>query len=242
MAPADVKSGTLTVQQLGARRAGRWVFRRCSFRLSSGQALAVTGANGSGKSSLLRAVAGLLPTADGTLEWRDASGAAAVPRERLAYLGHVDGLQPDFSLRENLALARRMAGLPIDAPTRALMAHSLAPAALLSCADLPTRRLSQGQRRRAALLRVFWLERPLWLLDEPDAALDAQGDAWFDALLADHLSRGGSALIATHRPLRLCCLQLGELRLAGTSAAPGSVPGPEAAFTPATGSPERVPA
>lgn len=194
----------LLAEGLGLKRGARWVFRGVDVALPAARALALTGPNGSGKSSLLRAVAGLLPIAEGRVR------ACA-----LAYLGHQDGLQADLTVRENLLLARRMAGRATDAAARRALDESLERAGLSERADLPLRRLSQGQRRRVALTRMTLVGRPLWLLDEPDAALDSSAESWFDGLLDAHLRAGGAALIATHRALRLPAHVMSTLALLG---------------------------
>lgn len=186
----------LSAHSLHCRRGGRTVLKNMSFTVSPGQVLELHGANGSGKTSLLRVLAGLAPLASGQLSWGaqalkpgDAGHAAC-----MAYLGHQNGLSTELSATENLRFAQQLGGGTEVAA--ALQAWNLA-----TVAEQPVRYLSQGQRRRLALARVWLGQRALWLLDEPCAALDSAGVAMFDAHLSQHLAAGGMAVIATHRAL-----------------------------------------
>lgn len=186
----------LSAHSLHCRRGGRTVLKNMSFTVNPGQVLELRGANGSGKTSLLRVLAGLAPLASGQLSWGaqslkpgDAGHAA-----RMAYLGHQNGLSTELSATENLRFIQQLGG-GIEITT-ALQAWDLLPAA-----EQPVRYLSQGQRRRLALARVWLGQRALWLLDEPCAALDSAGVAMFDTHLSQHLADGGMAVIATHRAL-----------------------------------------
>lgn len=198
---------------LGCRRSGRPVLAGISFALGPGQALELHGANGSGKTSLLRLLAGLAAPAEGELHWKGRPlrpGDADYARCR-AYLGHHNAMSADLSPLENLRFAQRLEGSRADTPVAgALEAWGLGPVA-----HRPTGRLSQGQRRRLALARVWLGRQPLWLLDEPTAALDAAGEALFDTRLAAHLAAGGAAIVATHRPLALPAASRQVLHLDG---------------------------
>lgn len=209
----------LRIERLGCVRGGRWLFRDLSVELRPGRALALRGANGSGKSSLLRAIAGLLPIKTGLID--RPSG--------FAYLAHQNGLSQDLSVEENLFFARRIAGCGSSGATAwseatgpgtggaGLRPYTIAEALdavdLRELAPLQVRRLSQGQRRRLALARVAMSGQSLWLLDEPTAALDTDGEARFHALLDAHLSAGGLAVVATHHPLALPLEHLIDLDL-----------------------------
>lgn len=174
-----------------------------SFRLDAGCLAAVTGPNGVGKSTLLRALAGFVPPVSGRVRWVDGDGGDAPLPERLHYVGHADGLKGALTARENLVLAARLLGGAREPPDVALARVGLARAA-----DVPTAYLSAGQRRRLALARLRAAGRPLWLLDEPLTALDAAGRDVLRALMADHLDGGGVILAATHAPLGLPALDL----------------------------------
>ena len=191
----------LTVADLSVRRGGRQVLDGLSFALGAGELLLLTGRNGSGKTTLLRALALLAPHERGEIRWRDAEvgGDREAWRSRLAWLGHTDGLKGDLTLAENLIAAERLRCGAEPAP--AAVDAALAAFDLLDLARRPTRLLSAGQRRRAALARVALGECEVWLLDEPLNALDAGARASLHRLLAGQLARGGMAIAATHAPL-----------------------------------------
>jgi heme exporter protein A len=178
------------------------VFDRRSFGLAAGELLALTGRNGSGKTSLLRVLALLVRPETGTIRWQGADVLAEpeIWRGRLAWLGHLDGLKADLSVRENLLVAERLRGgaSAVDRLDGVLIAFDLAGLALR-----PVRTLSAGQRRRTALARVALSQAPVWLLDEPLNALDQPAQGAFCAALAKHLAAGGLALAATHTDLGL---------------------------------------
>ena len=196
-APAD--SG-LSARQLGFCRAGRPVFDGIDFTVGPGELLQVTGANGSGKTSLLRVLSGLLEPAAGELRWRARPVRAGESGylQSVAYVGHTDGIDPDLSAEQNLAFAMRVAG---GTPSRALVDRALDAYGMALATAAPVRRLSQGQRRRVALARLMLVPRVLWLLDEPLTSLDDQAADSFQAQLDTHLRVGGMAVVATHRAL-----------------------------------------
>lgn len=204
MGPASAGAATadtaLRAQGLSFSRGGRRVFEGVGFELHAGQLLQLLGANGSGKTSLLRVLGGLLPADEGELCWGGEPVRSGEPEflQAVAYLGHANGIDADLSAAENLRFAARMAGVD-DSPARvtdALRAMGLDPAS-----RAPVRTLSQGQRRRVALARLALLRRTLWLLDEPVSSLDAASGERFFAQLADHLRQGGMAVVATHELL-----------------------------------------
>jgi heme exporter protein A len=187
-------------------RGGREVFSRLDFEASSGEALAVTGPNGSGKTSLLRLVAGLLTVADGSIALEGGAAELTLP-EQAHYLGHRDALKPALSVTENLAFWRDYLGGEAFDPT-----ESLAAVGLDHAARLPAAYLSAGQRRRLSIARLLAVKRPVWLLDEPTNALDAGGQGLFAGLMGDHLARGGLIIAATHASLGIAAR---ELRIGG---------------------------
>jgi heme exporter protein A len=187
----------LEAQDLACRRGERAIFAGLSFRLAPGEALLLLGANGSGKSSLLRLLAGLLAPAEGRLLWdgTDALADRAAHATRLRYLAHQEALKPSLTATENLDFFARLWG---GTPAAALARLDLSP-----LADLPVRLLSAGQRRRLALARLALAPVPLWLLDEPTLGLDAAAVGRLGGLLASHRAAGGMVLAATHLPLPL---------------------------------------
>ena len=177
-------------RSLACRRGERMVFAHLDFTLQPGALLLLRGANGSGKSTLLRLMAGLLRPVEGEVIW-DRQAIVREPdqhRRRLAFLGHLDALKGPLTAAENLAFwcgADRVAEA-LDAFGVGRLAH------------LPARLLSAGQRRRVALARILATQAPLWLLDEPTNALDAEAEAMFAGVLAGHRARGGMAVMALH--------------------------------------------
>jgi heme exporter protein A len=186
-----MEAGDLVAENLACRRGERLIFAGLGCVLPPGGALVLTGANGSGKSSLLRLLATLLAPAAGRLLWGGVPVAAEIAqyRARLHYLGHLDAIKPAFTVRETLRFWAGLRG--VDTPA---LDAALAAFALDALADWPCRWLSAGQRRRLA---------PLWLLDEPTAALDANGEARLIAAIAAHRDAGGRVVAATHQPLGL---------------------------------------
>lgn len=176
-------------------RGGREVFAGLDFKAVSGEAVAVMGRNGAGKTSLLRLIAGLLVPAGGTIVLDGGDPEMTLP-EQCHYLGHRDALKPALSVMENLSFwADFLGGERSDA------AESLTTVGLDHAADLPAAFLSAGQRRRLSLARLLTVRRPVWLLDEPTNALDIAGQGMFGGLMREHLGRGGMIIAATHAPL-----------------------------------------
>jgi heme exporter protein A len=183
-------------------RGGREVFSGLDFEAASGEALAVTGSNGSGKTSLLRLIAGLLTIADGSIGLEGGETELTLP-EQAHYLGHRDALKSALSVLENLSFWRDfLGGEAFDASA------SLAAVGLDHAAHLPAAYLSAGQRRRLSIARLLVVRRPVWLLDEPTSALDTTGQHMFAALTGDHLARGGLIIAATHAPLGIAAREL----------------------------------
>ena len=197
----------LSALDLTCRRGGRELFAGLSLSLAAGEALMVTGRNGSGKSSLLRLIAGLLrPDSGGiSLEGGDAEMSIA---EQAHYLGHQDALKPSLTVGENLRFWSDWLGPAENPPERALERVGLG-----ELSDLPAAYLSAGQRRRLSLARLLTVHRPLWLLDEPASTLDAEGQLRLSDLMRAHLARGGLILAAAHGDIGLTAAQ--ELKLGG---------------------------
>lgn len=190
-------------------RGGREVFSALSFEAVAGELLAVTGHNGSGKTSLLRLLAGLLAPAAGSLRLEGGEAELTLP-EQAHYLGHRDALKPALSVAENLQFWRDfLGGAPSDAGD---LTGSLDAVGLAHAVHLPAAYLSAGQRRRLSLARLLVVRRPVWLLDEPTTALDAAGQDMIAGLMRHHLAGGGLIVAATHNPLGLATR---ELRIGG---------------------------
>ena len=189
----------LAAHGLACRRGRRWLFRDLEVQLFAGQRLHLRGANGAGKTSLMRLLAGIAqPDAGSVLRTAD-----------LLFVGHANALAADLSLAENLAFSAALGGLPRD--TSALLA-ALSAFGLQDHAQVPARKLSQGQQRRGALARLALPGiAPVWLLDEPHAALDTQGCSQLDALITAHTARGGALLLTGHQALALPDLQALDL-------------------------------
>jgi len=195
----------LSGRDLACLRGGREVFVGLNFSADSGEALLVTGHNGAGKTTLLRLIAGLLEPAQGEIELVGGAPDASLP-EQAHYLGHRDALKPALTVLENLQFWYAFLG-GRDAPA----ASALDPVGLAGLAGLPAGYLSAGQRRRLSVARLLAAPRPVWLLDEPTAALDAAGQQRLLGLMQAHLAGGGIIVAATHGPLGLAGAK--ELRL-----------------------------
>jgi len=182
------------MENLTVERGGRVLFSELFARVEAGEALVVSGANGVGKSSLLRVVAGLLRPLAGEIIFDGAGDDAQ--RRALHLMGHQDGLKGGRTASEELQFQTAWAGALDGAALRA--AERLGVARQLA---LEVRRLSAGQRRRLALARLIAAPRPLWLMDESLAPLDADGRALMGEVMSEHLAAGGLILAAAHDPL-----------------------------------------
>ncbi len=200
-----LKAWDLTIE-----RGGRQVIAGLSFEAPAGLGLIVTGANGAGKTSLLRALAGFLPVESGGFALDGSDGERTVG-EQAHYLGHADGVKAALTAGENLAFAAAMLG---GNSSRAAQLGALSALGLAHVIDFPARLLSAGQRRRVALARLLVAKRPLWLLDEPTTALDAAAHVALAAIMRAHLKDGGILVAAVHGDLGLDGAQ--ELRLGST--------------------------
>lgn len=178
----------LKVSGLNLERGGRELFRNLSFEVDSGQLIQLAGANGAGKTSLLRILAGLSRYGfEGSVE----------KSVRQIYLGHQAAVKGLLSPRENLAWHVDGEGVRTDEQIE----HALTQVGLYGYEDLPSHNLSAGQHRRVNLARLYLSDSPLWLLDEPFAAVDAQGISALESLVVDHVSGGGAVILTSHQAL-----------------------------------------
>jgi heme exporter protein A len=178
------------------------VFAGVSFDVGAGSALTVTGPNGSGKSSLLRLIAGLVTIGGGKLTLEGGGAELTIP-EQAHYLGHLDPVKPSLTVGENLLMWAGFLGSAREANRLAGTDAALSRAGLADLADMPAGYLSAGQRRRLSIARLLAVPRPIWLLDEPTAPLDAGGQEDFTTVMRAHLAGGGLIIAATHAPLGL---------------------------------------
>ena len=195
-------ANTLRVERLACERGTRMLFRGLNFGLNAGEWLHVRGANGAGKTSLLRLLAGLAVPHDGVVRWNGSDLARAGDdfRGAVLYLGHRSGLKEDLSALENLRLAAALDGQQLD---EAPVLKALARLGLRGREDLPLRALSQGQHRRALLARLLLRPAALWILDEPLSALDTSAVDLIGELVEEHLHAGGLAVLTSHQAIGL---------------------------------------
>jgi len=200
----------LAVRNVAIERGDRLVLDGVSFEVGAGEAVVLRGPNGTGKTTLIRAIAGLLPCAAGEIRFEGAGLEDETrPGPQCHYISHRNALKADLTVRQNLFFWSDYSGraaLEFDAVAEQVD--------LVELADIPVRYLSAGQQRRAALARLIASSRPLWLLDEPTVSLDEAHTALFAEIVNRHLAEGGLIVAATHTPLgfsRERVLRLGEL-------------------------------
>jgi heme exporter protein A len=194
-------------------RGERTLFSGLDFTLERGALLRVAGANGSGKTSLLRILCGLTPPAHGEVRW-EGTNIRALKEDyatQLVYIGHANALKDDLTARENLLISSELAGVDTSAQHAS---DALERFGVGMCAMLPARVLSQGQRRRTALARLVLSSAvPLWVLDEPFTALDVAAVENLQALISAHLARGGSIVLTTHQEVAIAAANARRLDL-----------------------------
>ncbi|MBK1701793.1 cytochrome c biogenesis heme-transporting ATPase CcmA [Thiococcus pfennigii] len=202
----------LQVVDLACRRGDRRLFSALGFALDPGVLLHVRGRNGSGKTTLLRALCGLLLPEQGTIRWRgeDIRTLGDEYHGDLLYFGHLNGIKGDLTGIENLRIAATLDGDRIDTDD---LWRALARMGLEGFEDLPTRMLSQGQKKRVALARLVLSSAPLWILDEPFTALDKDAVVLLQTLIANHVDAGGLAILTTHQEVPLTSGRIQRLDL-----------------------------
>ena len=202
----------LEIAGLECRRGDRRLFSGLNLTLEPGTLLHVRGRNGSGKTTLLRTLCGLFTPETGEIRWRGESirSLAEDYRRELLYFGHLNGIKSDLTGIENLSIAARLDGDPVGIDD---VWQALERIGLRGFEDLPTRMLSQGQKKRVALARLILSRARLWVLDEPFTALDVEAVALLQGLIAEHVAGGGLAVLTTHQEVPLTSGQVARLDL-----------------------------
>jgi heme exporter protein A len=189
-----VSPSRLRIEQLECRRGERTLFRGLDVAIEAGEIVWIRGANGQGKTTLLRTIAGLSAADSGRIAWSEPPAPG-----RMLYLAHANALKEDLTVGESL---RFLLGLTGAVPSAAAADAALARFGMAGRRDAPVRTLSQGQRRRVALARLAMPTTPsLWLLDEPFDALDTAGTQTLNEVLVEQARRGGSVVLTSHLPL-----------------------------------------
>lgn len=202
----------LEAKDLECIRGDRRLFRALSIRLAAGELLHIHGRNGSGKSTLLRALCGLFQPTQGEISWNGTPIGSL--REEFSkdvlYIGHKPGIKDDLTALENLRIAATLDG---DSLSEEQAWQALEQMGLRGFEDLPSKHLSQGQKRRVALARLLPSRARLWILDEPFSALDKSAVAALQAVIGSHLSAGGMVILTTHQEVALTQGEVRQLRL-----------------------------
>ncbi|MEP1740373.1 MAG: cytochrome c biogenesis heme-transporting ATPase CcmA [Kangiellaceae bacterium] len=190
----------LKIENLAVFRSDLPLFETIDFQLISGEALQISGTNGSGKTSLLRCLCGLSSRYSGSIYWNGKliSSNTHDIHKQILYLGHALGLKPRLTVNQNLSFYQQLR-FDADQPNihRALKALKIE-----NYLDEQVANLSAGQKRRVALARIISEPVKLWILDEPMVALDTDGQAWLEEVCNQHLSKGGLIILTSHQPLK----------------------------------------
>jgi heme exporter protein A len=202
----------LSAHHITCSRGDRTLFRDLSFSLSQGELLHLKGRNGSGKTTLLRAICGLFLPESGDIRWNETATRELGEDyfRQVLYLGHHNGIKGDLTAIENLHIASVLDG---DELSERQLWTALKEIGLAGYEDLPTRVLSQGQKRRVALARLLLTSSPLWILDEPFTALDKSAVDLLQEIIRRHIAGGGMIIITTHQDVALTSGQVRQLQL-----------------------------
>ncbi len=202
----------LEISNLACSRGDHQLFSGLCFTLHQGQIMQVQGENGSGKTSLLRTLCGFLMPDGGRISWRgeDIRELDEEYYAEMLYLGHLNAIKDELSALENLRISAGLAGVELN--EKEAMA-ALRRIGLRGRERLPTKVLSQGQRRRVALARLLVSDAKLWILDEPLTALDVGAVALVQELIAEHLAKQGMVIFTTHQPLQVAGVEMRSLSL-----------------------------
>ena len=219
-------SAILKVNNLKCVRGERLLFSDVNFALNPGGFIQLTGPNGSGKTSLLRIVCGLMLPESGEILWNGAQirSLGEEYSRIITYLGHRNAVKEELSSLENLCISSGLAGCELS---HSQAQQALARVGLAGRENLPARFLSEGQRRRSAIARLINCSTKLWLLDEVLASLDHAATALIETIIGEHLSKGGMAIVATHQELNICASSFQRLELEPpvvSKAAPAGLP------------------
>jgi heme exporter protein A len=202
----------LEVSNLACSRGDHRLFSGLNFHLGLGQIMQVQGANGSGKTSLLRTLCGFLMPDEGGIFWRGEKirELAEDYHNEILYLGHLNAIKDELSALENLLISAGLSGEKLE---KKEAVDALRRMGLRGREMLPTKVLSQGQRRRVALARLLVSDAKLWILDEPLTALDVGAVALIQELIAEHLAQQGMVIFTTHQPLHVAGMEMRVLSL-----------------------------
>ncbi len=201
----------IEAQNIAIARGTQKLFQNLNFKVQAGEILHIEGENGAGKSTLLRVLLGLCPPDSGQILWHNTPLKRAQNfKENLCYIAHSNAIKEELTPLENLTMNARIAGinLPLKEAVEALDAVQLK-----NRAYLPAKFLSQGQKRRVALARLFFDSRPLWVLDEPFVALDSKALEWLVGKINQHLEKNGALIFTSHQRIEGILRPMNHLRL-----------------------------
>lgn len=204
----------LDIINLTCVRGDKQLFSGLSFSVEPGTLLFVHGPNGSGKTTLLRSLCGLTLQEDGEIHWNN-ENVKSLGEDYLrhvAYFGHLNGLKDELTGLENVRIAAQLAGIQV---TDAQISDVLAHLGVEVCQDLPTKVLSQGQKKRTALARFLLIKTKLWILDEPFTALDVRAVDLLLTIICNHVREGGIVVLTTHQEVELDGVKVDHLHLGG---------------------------